>query len=157
MSDVTASQTAGRITLPRLHDIAAVFKRGDLMLAAFSSVGAVGVDLEIDTPDLDPVRLASDHFAAAEAKAVALLEPARARDVFLRLWVAKEAALKVTGRGIHDGLGEPDLHRYLDLLRIEGSPMSLAASDRLPSLTLAVRRYVRRGAPAVYCGLAVEA
>jgi len=33
MSDVTASQTAGRITLPRLHDIAAVFKRGDLMLA----------------------------------------------------------------------------------------------------------------------------
>jgi len=33
MSDVTASQTAGRIKLPALHEIVAVFKRGDLMLA----------------------------------------------------------------------------------------------------------------------------
>ncbi len=33
MSDVTASQPAGRIRLPGLHDLVAVFKRGDLMLA----------------------------------------------------------------------------------------------------------------------------
>jgi flagellar biosynthesis protein FlhA len=33
MSDVTVSQPAGRIRLPGLHDLVAVFKRGDLMLA----------------------------------------------------------------------------------------------------------------------------
>ncbi len=33
MSDVTASQPASRIKLPAMHDIVAVFRRGDLMLA----------------------------------------------------------------------------------------------------------------------------
>ena len=85
--------------------------RGPVLLAGFSPVGRVGVDLEAleGGTVADPQRMARDHFAPGEAAAVAALATAAARDLFLRLWVAKEAALKLTGRGVYDGLALPDL------------------------------------------------
>lgn len=129
--------------------------RGDLLLAAMSPSADVGVDLEPETAELDPHRLTADHFAPAEAAAIAPLDAGRGRDLFLRLWVAKEAALKVTGRGIYDGLCEPDLAHHLAALEASEAGVVLAPSPRLPALRLAVRRVTLPGRPVTYCALAV--
>ena len=137
--------------------------RDDLLLAGFSPTAAVGVDLELDLPDNDgPVfdygRLAADHYSPAEAVAIARLGAAAGRDAFLRLWVAKEAALKITGRGIHDGLAEPDCGHLLETLAQEGcAVVSLQRSPRLPAVRLSVCRVLLPRHPAIYCALAVAA
>jgi 4'-phosphopantetheinyl transferase len=129
--------------------------RGDLVLAGFSRTGATGVDIEIDTPGLEPERLASDHYTPAEAAAIRALPPDAARDLFQRMWVAKEAALKLTGRGMHDGLDEPDLSGHIDALSHGGVVIALDDRARLPALHLAVRRLELPGRSLVYCALAV--
>lgn len=90
--------------------------RGRLGMIGFSPTVCVGVDVEIDADqqDLDVVRLAADHYAVGEAAYIAGLTPTLARRAFLRLWVAKEAVLKMTGRGIADGLRLPDLSLGLE-------------------------------------------
>lgn len=131
--------------------------RNDLLLAAFSPTASVGADIEIDAPDLDAPRLARDHFTAGEARAIASLTSAAGRDLFLRLWVGKEAALKTSGRGVFDGAAEPDLAAHLADLARDGVEIALPASTHLPALTLVVRRLVLPKRPAIYCGLAVAA
>lgn len=131
--------------------------RDDLILAGFSPTQRVGADIEIDTPALDARQLAADHFTQAEAAAIRRLVDAAARDAFLRLWVAKEAALKLTGRGIYDGLDEPDLAPHIDVLMRDDLTIDVAASARLPALQLTVCRVALTGRPDIYCALAVEA
>jgi 4'-phosphopantetheinyl transferase len=128
--------------------------RGDLLLAAFSPGQAVGADIEIDAPEIEAQRLAADHFSAGEAKALACLGQAAARDLFLRLWVAKEAALKVSGRGIFDGVDEPDLAHHLGRVASDGAEVRIGASARLPPLSIVTRRVELPGRTAIYCGLA---
>lgn len=130
-------------------------RRGGLMLAAMSPTAAVGVDLEPGLADrgLDPVRLARDHFSRGEARAISELPPAAARDLFLRLWTAKEAVLKTTGRGVFDGVGEPDLADVLDRLR----RCEAAFEARLSSgarLEVMVRSIQHAGAGPIHCALA---
>lgn len=126
------------------------------MLVGYAPTGLVGVDLETAGPKFEPERLAADHFASAEAAAVAhASDPASARELFLRLWVAKEAALKVSGRGIYDGADEPNLSRYLDELIIDGIVISVPAGNRVPSLRLTVTSLGRVGVEPAYCALAV--
>lgn len=129
--------------------------RGDLLLAAFSPTAEVGADLELDTPDLDAHRLARDHYSPAEANAIARLQADAARDAFLRLWVIKEAALKVTGRGIHDGVREPECAHLLDMLSHDGAVISLPPGPSLPALQLATRRLLLPARPTLYCAMAV--
>lgn len=136
--------------------------RGDLLLSGFSPTADVGVDLEPATDELDAVRLARDHYRPLEAARIARLEASAARDVFLRMWVVKEAALKVTGRGVFDGLDEPDLAEVSDVLAggHDGSALvslRLPASSRLPAISAAMRRIALDDGRRVYCALAVRA
>lgn len=150
-------RTSGRPRLaPPFPELAvSLSHRNDLLIAAFSPLHHVGVDIEIDAPDLDVAGLARDHFTKAEAKVVSRLSRATARDAFLRMWVAKEAALKITGRGVYDGLHEPDLADHLSTLQRDGAEIVLAASSRLPAVRIAVCRIARDHSEAVYCGLAI--
>lgn len=129
--------------------------RVDLLLAAFSPTRHVGVDIEIATPGLDPKGIAADYFSTAEAGAIAPLAEPEACEAFLRLWVAKEAALKLTGRGIYDGVNEPDLGAQMARLLRDGEAMDVMATPRLPSMRIAVCRIELPARPAIYCGLAV--
>lgn len=129
--------------------------RDGLLLAGFSPRAAIGVDLEIGDPSADPARLARDHFARSEADAVTRLPAAAARDLFYRMWVAKEAALKATGRGIYDGADEPCFTLHLAALANDRGLIAVPASSRLPAVRLTVARVVRQGAAPLYCALAV--
>lgn len=146
-----------RLAPPYAELAVSLSHRGDLLLAAFSPAGPVGADIEIDAPGLEPKVMAADHFSSGEAAALVRLGEAGARDLFLRLWVAKEAALKVSGRGIFDGVGEPDLAAHLDRLSRDGSEVRLSSSVRLPALTITTRRLAQSARPTIYCGLAVAA
>ena len=125
---------------PPYHELGvSLSHRADLLLAAFAPDGAVGVDIEIeDTSGLDPIAFATDHFSPKEAAALAAFDSATALEMCYRLWVAKEAALKVTGRGIFDGVDEPDLAGQLDLVRCDSASIRLDARGRLPAIALTV-------------------
>lgn len=129
--------------------------RDGALLVGYSPARNVGVDIEPDDETLEPLQLARDHFAAAEAEIIAREKSAAAqRDLFLRLWVAKEAALKATGRGVYDGLDEPDFSGALVTLCNDGAVVSFTASPRVPAGMVAVMRVALRNGPMLYLGLA---
>lgn len=143
---------------PPYHELGvSLSHRGDLLLAGFSPDAPVGVDIEVeDINGFDPIAFAGDHFSKTEAAAVAALGGTIALELCYRLWVAKEAALKISGRGIFDGLDEPDLAKHLDLILIDGATMRLEAGSRLPPIALTVTRLARPAEQPVYCALARE-
>ncbi len=104
--------------------------RDGLLLVGFDPERAVGVDIESGSPggSFDARRLAHDHFAPAEADAIGALSDAAARDLFLRLWVAKEAVLKLTGRGIYDGVREPDLSGHIEAVLRHGGVIAFGSA-----------------------------
>jgi 4'-phosphopantetheinyl transferase len=107
--------------------------RGGMRVAAFAPKSRIGVDVEIDDPALDAFRLAQDHFSRSEATWVAAWPATQRGDAFLRLWCAKEALLKITGRGVFDGVAEPDLTDIAASLRIDGAVSDVrATADRGP-------------------------
>jgi 4'-phosphopantetheinyl transferase len=129
--------------------------RAELLLAGFAPDNPVGVDIEIeDVNGFDPIAFAADHFSRMEAAAVAALDGSTALDVCYRLWVAKEAALKTSGRGIFDGLDEPDLAAHLSLLRTDGATIHVGAGSRLPPIALTVTRLAGAVDQSIYCALA---
>lgn len=78
---------------------------GTALLLGVSRGIALGVDLESTQRKIRPTtELARRFFAPAEAEALKTLPESRRRNAFLRLWCAKEAALKAHGRGIGFGL-----------------------------------------------------
>lgn len=128
--------------------------RDGALLVGYSSSHRVGVDLEPDDESLHAVQLARDHFAADEARAIAA-EPSVAarRDLFLRLWVAKEAVLKATGRGVYDGLDQPDFARNFSQLTT-AAPTEFAAAGRIPAGVVVTRALSQEDAPTLYIALA---
>lgn len=100
--------------------------RDDVLLCGFSPVHDTGADIERIDPDLDIRMLARDHFSDGECKALAQLSNEHARILFFRLWSAKEAILKATGRGIHDGLAHVDCCGVMEGLRMDGQPVTVA-------------------------------
>ena len=94
--------------------------RDGMLLIGFSPAQAVGVDIERDDPALNVRQLAADHFSRDESAAFHALTDNDAQVLFLRLWTAKEAVLKATGRGIADGLIRPDFGRCLTTLCHDG-------------------------------------
>ena len=143
---------------PPYHELGvSLSHRSDLLLAGFSPDAAVGVDIEVeDANGFDPIAFAADHFSKKEAAALAPLDSATALELCYRLWVAKEAALKISGRGIFDGLDEPDLAKHLNLILIDGATMRLEAGSRLPPIALTVTRFAAPAEQPVYCALARE-
>jgi len=133
-----------------------IARRCGLLLAGFAPDRAVGVDLEAGNAvsSAEVARLANDHFTLGEAAAVGDRRDEEARDLFLRLWVAKEAALKTTGRGIYDGVDEPDLHSHLaEIMR--SAPIEVRAGPRVPQIALCCTTWKLPGARTMYAALAV--
>jgi 4'-phosphopantetheinyl transferase len=151
---------SGRPSLgPPYHELGvSISRRCGLVLAGFAPDRAVGVDVErgnaVSSDEV--VFLAKDHFALREAAAVADRPEEAARDLFLRLWVSKEAALKTTGRGIYDGVDEPDLHLHLAEI-VASAPITVSAGRRTPMMTLGCKTWKLSGAGLIYGALAVGA
>jgi 4'-phosphopantetheinyl transferase len=149
---------SGRPSLaPPYHEVGvSISRRCGLIFAGFAPDGAVGVDLEpgSSVSSEEVVLLAKDHFAIREAEAVTGRRDEAARDLFLRLWVSKEAALKTTGRGIYDGVDEPDLHPHLAEI-VASAPILVCAGRRIPMMTLECKTWKLSGAGLIYGAVAV--
>lgn len=106
--------------------------RDDLLLVGFSPSRDVGVDLEVFDETLDVLQLARDHFAADEYIALADQPETSRHDFFYRLWCAKEAVLKATGRGISDGMQQPNFSQAVDTLLLDkaATPVDIAGRWR---------------------------
>jgi len=74
------------------------------LLMAYTPRGAIGVDLEASSRLGAAMPIAHRYFAPAEVVALAGLDDGLRQQAFLRLWCAKEAVLKASGRGIAFGL-----------------------------------------------------
>lgn len=94
--------------------------RGEWLLIGFHPSGDAGVDLEWEDDALDVLQLARDHYSAGEYAALAAMAQPGRLPLFFRLWCAKEAVLKATGRGIAEGLQQPDFAPVLAELRHDG-------------------------------------
>ena len=93
--------SVGRHGKPRLDDTSSGVRfnlshSADLALIAIARDVEVGVDLEEMKPRADLDRVARRVFTEAEREAVAL----GGEQAFYRHWVAKEAFVKATGRGV---------------------------------------------------------
>jgi 4'-phosphopantetheinyl transferase len=73
---------------------------GQLALYAFSTSGAVGVDVELARRPIDEVAIAARALGATEARRLQALAPEIRRREFLRAWTRHEAELKCLGVGI---------------------------------------------------------
>ena len=73
---------------------------GPWALIAVAHSAEVGVDVEHIHPRHDLPGLARKVFAEAERETIDAAPPAAREDAFYRHWVAKEAFVKATGRGI---------------------------------------------------------
>jgi len=95
----------GRPYLPDVPDVWFSFSSSRLgFLGAWSSIHAIGVDLEDQTRNLEAVSLARRFFSQAEAEAVQSAGNTARLQTFFRLWSLKEAALKSIGEGLPFGL-----------------------------------------------------
>jgi phosphopantetheine--protein transferase-like protein len=99
-------------------------------LGAWSSIHAIGVDLEDQTRDLEAVELAQRFFSPAEAEAIQSVAGATARQqTFFRLWSLKEAALKSIGEGLPFGLDAFEFELPPNL-RVVHAPRDHGGSER---------------------------
>jgi len=74
------------------------------LLGAWSSSRGIGVDLEDQTDNLEPVDLARYYFLETETNTVQSLCGEERLRTFYRYWSLKEAALKSIGEGLPFGL-----------------------------------------------------
>lgn len=124
------------------------------LAVAFSPTRPVGVDIELANDAADASLLARDHFAKEEADFIASEQAAVARDRFYRLWVAKEAALKIIGRGVFDGLAKPNLADKARALLADGAPITTSVGADGQAVTLVVQRVMLADKRALYLALA---
>lgn len=129
------------------------------LLLGFHPERPVGVDIEAESAiDADEVdRLASDHFTSHEAAAIATAPRMDKRAMFLCLWTAKEAVLKVTGRGVYDGLGWPVIDIAVPPPGLGPAYVVIPASAHAGRLLIAVRRIGLATAGTAWAALCVVA
>lgn len=118
-----------------------IAERGGFRVVAFSPTSRVGVDVEVDDPSLDATRLATYHFNREEAAWIASWPVAQRTDAFLRLWCVKEALLKITGRGVFDGVREPDLASIAARLKVDDAICEASAAADRRACHVGVRRH----------------
>lgn len=156
-SIVVSQRPSGRPKLDAPHvelGVSLSYRDGALLIG-HSPTRAVGADIEPDDDSLDALRLARDHFTSGEARVIeAERDNGARRDLFLRLWVAKEAILKATGRGVYDGLDEPDFTTTIAALRDNARPFAFAASKRVSAGSAAVTTVAPSVGPILYLALA---
>lgn len=80
---------------------------GDWVVWAFAGAGEVGVDLEQLRADVVYARVAQRYFHLVEQQALA--EARDAVRLFFDMWVAKEALVKASGKGVFAGMNEVEL------------------------------------------------
>jgi 4'-phosphopantetheinyl transferase len=73
---------------------------GGTALYAFTTVGPLGIDVEVARRAIDAVAIAARVFGPAEAARLRKLDPGALEREFLRAWVRHEAAVKCLGTGI---------------------------------------------------------
>lgn len=107
-------------------------------LFAISRGSEVGVDLEKERDNLDPMELATQFFAPSERLALELLPSQERKAAFFRTWTRKEAWLKAVGCGLSLPLTdflvsiEPEKPVLLDCPSQYGQPQDWHLID-LPS------------------------
>ncbi|MBL8998207.1 MAG: 4'-phosphopantetheinyl transferase superfamily protein [Gemmatimonadetes bacterium] len=102
---------------------------GEFALAAVTSDGAIGVDIEACRPQPDLALIARSHFSAEEATALLSLPEGEQHAAFYRIWTRKEAYLKALGAGLSYGLGRFAMtHDATDvrLLHVDGDAAEAA-------------------------------
>jgi 4'-phosphopantetheinyl transferase len=113
---------------------------GGTALYAFTTVGPVGIDVEVARRAIDAVAIAARVFGPAEAARLRKLDPEAREREFLRAWVRYEAALKCLGTGIGGDedaallgalwIAELDLEgRGYAAIALEGAPEELRCWD----------------------------
>lgn len=126
---------------------------GDLAVLALCRDGPVGIDLELRDRNIDPFRLAPNVLVASERRALDRCPPEDASALFLSIWTAKEARMKLTGEGM---ALDP---RAIELTLERGRPVAYRLPIG-PDLRLdypdighpeAICALVRYAAPAVAC------
>lgn len=108
---------------------------GDFALAAVTSDGAIGVDLEPCLPQPDLALIARTHFSAEEAAPLLALPEAEQHAAFYRIWTRREAYLKALGAGLSSGLARFAMtHDAADvrLLHVDGDVTEAADWSVLP-------------------------
>jgi 4'-phosphopantetheinyl transferase len=100
---------------------------GELALLAFTTAGAVGVDVEVPRRPVDTLALAARTFGAAEASRLERLHPAAREREFLRAWVRHEAALKCLGTGIGGAAAVAEAAEALWIAELEMGPAAAGA------------------------------
>lgn len=123
--------TKDRQGKPRLlapHDNTILFNwshcRGLAVIAVARGVDP-GVDIERGDRRVSSDAIARRWFTQSEQAQLRTVEPAARREAFLRLWTAKEAVLKATGKGISHGLDRVEIgldDGRVQLLRLDGKP-----------------------------------
>jgi 4'-phosphopantetheinyl transferase len=73
---------------------------GDLIIYAFSTLQALGIDIEQNTPKVDIQASAPQFCCAGEIEELARLPVEARQKLFFRLWVRKEALFKAMGQGL---------------------------------------------------------
>lgn len=95
---------AGANDKPSIAGAPAVFfnvsHSADLVVVAVTAAGDVGVDVERERDDLDPIALARTAFGDQVAVRLAGLAPESQRAEFFRMWVRHEAVVKCLGVGL---------------------------------------------------------
>lgn len=94
---------------------------GDLMTAAFSVDGPLGIDIEEITPRLYIRDIASRYFSKRECGELETPDDTEFLHRFYRLWTAKEAVMKATALGFALELSKIEVGLFpLRLITLEG-------------------------------------
>jgi 4'-phosphopantetheinyl transferase len=94
-----------------------------MSLIAITSVGEVGVDVEMVRPHPGFLDLADRFFAPPEALALRRLTPQHALEAFFHAWARKEAFLKALGLGLSFGSDR------VEVTLLPGEPARLLSVD----------------------------
>jgi 4'-phosphopantetheinyl transferase len=96
---------------------------GPVALFAFSSVGEVGIDIELEAPGFARGRIAERFFSPAEVAALRSLPRAQQGRAFMACWTRKEAFIKARGDGMSLALDS------FDVSLLPGSPVALLRTE----------------------------
>ena len=89
----------------------------------------IGLDIEQKREVENAVEISRRFFTLAEAAEIEGTRPALRSEIFLRYWSAKEACLKLIGKGMVYGPEQVELELANSRLRIKSLPAELGAVD----------------------------